>query len=163
MNGARLSGVMPPTGMNSVCFGNTERSARSTSGPASSAGNSFSPSAPAASAAKPSVGVTIPGVQTMPSALAARITAASACGMTMTPAPASRTACAASTEVTVPAPIRQVSPKRSASSRMLTSGSGEFNGTSMMRRPASTRAVATGIASSGVRPRRIATKGDCDR
>src|ERR1700730_1418103 len=47
---------------------------------------------------------------------------------------------------------------------MLTRGSGEFSGTSIMRMPASMSAVPTATASFGVNPRRIATIGatPCD-
>ena len=42
---------------------------------------------------------------------------------------------------------------------MLANGSGEFSGTSRMRNPAATSASPTANASSGRRPRRIATSG----
>ena len=60
-----LSGVMPPTGNKRVGVGNTARRALTACGVISSAGNNLSPCAPAASAAKASVGVITPGRQTM--------------------------------------------------------------------------------------------------
>jgi len=54
---------MPPTGSAHVPAGNTASMALSTAGEAASAGNSFSPCAPAAIAAKASVGVAMPGMR----------------------------------------------------------------------------------------------------
>ena len=70
-----------------------------------SAGNAFSASAPALSAAKASVGVATPGIAIRPRALAAAITATSACGMTIRSPPASATAATSAGVFTVPAPI----------------------------------------------------------
>ena len=150
---------MPPTGRKIVSFGNTARIARSTGTPTSSAGNSFSASAPARRAAKPSVGVATPGMQTMPACLAAVITAVSPCGMTISRPPASPISVTCRGVITVPAPIRQLSPKRCTSRRMLSSGRGEFIGTSRMVMPAATSASPTATASSGVSPRRMAVNG----
>jgi hypothetical protein len=52
-----------------------------------------------------------------------------------------------------------VSPNAAHSLPMLTSGSGEFIGTSMASIPASTRAAAMSTISSGLTPRRMATIG----
>lgn len=95
---------MPPTGITSVPAGNTARSARSTLGLAASAGNSFNASAPAASIANASVGVKQPGMAIRPCVLAARTTAASACGVTISFPPARATAATSAAVITVPAP-----------------------------------------------------------
>ena len=58
-----MPGAMPPTGSSNVPAGSTASSALTTAGEASSAGNSLSPCAPAASAANASVGVMMPGRQ----------------------------------------------------------------------------------------------------
>ncbi|KAG1317342.1 hypothetical protein G6F63_015709 [Rhizopus arrhizus] len=133
----RLSGVMPPTGTSAMGGRITARQAFSTTGPSCSAGNIFSTSAPAASAAKASVGVATPGQDAMPSGLAVRITAASLCGMTISSPPASWTRAQSSGFSTVPAPIRQSVGRAARIARMLASGSGEFSGTSIRRKPAS--------------------------
>ena len=108
--GAMLSGRMPPTANTSVSRGSTARHAFSAPGGSASAGNILSPSAPAASAANASVGVATPGTHTMPSPFASRITATSACGITISLPPASRTRATSATRCTVPAPTRQRSP-----------------------------------------------------
>ncbi len=46
---------------------------------------------------------------------------------------------------------------------MLRKGSGEFSGTSMIRNPPSTSASPIATASSGRKPRRIATRGKAER
>ena len=78
-----LSTPTPPTASSSVSAGNTARQALNTAGGMISAGNSFSPSAPAFSAAKPSDGVITPGSAARPAALAARTTSASKFGATI--------------------------------------------------------------------------------
>ena len=94
--------------------GSTARHASSAAGGSWSAGNILSPSAPAASAANASVGVATPGTQTRPCRLASRMTATSACGITIRRPPAALTRATSSTSSTVPAPTRQRSPQRSA-------------------------------------------------
>ncbi|MNN88399.1 hypothetical protein D3C81_2060800 [compost metagenome] len=86
-----LSGVIPPTGARIVPAGNTASQALTTAGPICSAGNSFSTSAPSASAAKASVGVATPGDRYSPAAFAARRTFGSLWGMTITWPPAAFT------------------------------------------------------------------------
>ncbi len=154
-----VSGVTPPTTNTGALGGKTAFIAFSTAGDAASAGNSFSPSAPAARAAKASPGVNMPGRLTRPRALAAAITAASVLGETISLPPASATASTASTVSTVPAPTSRRSPKASLMRRMLSSGSGELSGTSRERKPASCRTAAISRASSGLSPRRMATRG----
>src|SRR5262249_54153183 len=83
-----LSGVIPPTGSRAMLAGNTARQAFTALGGRISAGNILSPSAPAASAAKASVGVATPGSATMPSRLAAAMTSRSALGATISRPPA---------------------------------------------------------------------------
>src|SRR5450830_821212 len=75
-----LLGRMPPTGSSATDAGMTARQALTTCGPSCSAGNIFSTSAPAASAAKASVTVATPGAQHSPASLAAVMTRASLCG-----------------------------------------------------------------------------------
>ena len=67
-----LSTPTPPTASIRSSAGNTARQALNTAGGMISAGNSFSPSAPAFSAAKPSDGVITPGSAARPAAFAAR-------------------------------------------------------------------------------------------
>ena len=102
---------MPPTGKKRVPSGNTLRIARNTVGGSSSAGNSFSPSAPLASAANPSLGVAMPGMLTSPDVFVARITCVSTCGVTINLPPASATSYTSAAFITVPAPISTSSPK----------------------------------------------------
>ncbi|MDT4840560.1 hypothetical protein FQZ97_743870 [compost metagenome] len=154
-----LAGVMPPTGSTGRPAGSTARQALSPSRPIASAGNSFSASAPAASAANASVGVATPGMQSMPAALAARMTSVSAWGMTIRRPPAAAISQTCSARVTVPAPTRYRSPRAWLRLRMLSSGRGELSGTSSMRKPASARAPPIDAASPGCRPRRMATRG----
>ena len=117
-------------------FGSTARHACSAAGTIASAGNIFSPSAPAASAANASVGVATPGRQTMPSRFASRITAVSACGITIRRPPASRTRATSAASITVPAPTRQRSPNaRRRGGGSMSNGCGELSGTSRMRKP----------------------------
>src|SRR5882672_4007721 len=83
----------------------------------------------------------------------------SACGITMILPPASATFETCSQEVTVPAPIITLSPKRFASLMMLDRGSGELSGTSIMQNPVSTNAAPISSASPGLTPRRMAISG----
>ncbi len=59
--------------------------------------------------------------------------------------PASATRATSATLTTVPAPVRQRSPYCAASRVMLSNGSGEFSGTSRMRKPCSVSADATAV------------------
>src|SRR6478736_2443523 len=154
-----LSGLMPPTGSTIVPGGSTARHALMICGGTASAGKSLIASAPALRAAKASVGVATPGVHIKRSSLARRITATSACGMTIRLPPTSRTPLTLSGSRTVPAPMSTESGISRARISMLLKGSGEFSGTSMMRNPASTRRIPTLLASSGRRPLRMATRG----
>ncbi|EDP61302.1 hypothetical protein BAL199_07098 [alpha proteobacterium BAL199] len=154
-----LSGAIPPTGSTGTVFGSTARSALRTGGGAASAGNSFSASAPASRAANASVAVANPGIDNKPAALAARITVASPCGITISRPPTAATWSTASDVMTVPAPTSARSPNALASRSMLSNGDGEFNGTSMIAKPAATSASPTATAASGLIPRRIATNG----
>src|SRR5580704_1030078 len=150
---------MPPTGMSRVSFGSTARIERTTLGAIISPGKSLSASAPAASAAKASLGVATPGIETRPRFFAARTTSASKFGETTRRAPASAICATACVSRTVPAPIRRRVAKHVAIRAMLTSGEGEFNGTSRMRKPPSKSTVATSTASSGRSPRKMAISG----
>ena len=121
--------------------GKTARHAFTAAGGNISAGKSFKPSAPAASAAKPSVGVATPGRHQAPAAFAARITLASECGITTRRPPASgrlprgfgRHHGAGADQRPVAEALGEGSIERN--------GSGELSGTSMMRKPASTSAA----------------------
>src|SRR5438128_5231864 len=108
--GAMLSGRIPPTGKTSVSGGSTARHAFNTAGDKCSAGNIFSPSAPAASAANASVGVATPGTQRSPCRFASRMTDTSPCGMTISLPPAAATRATSATSITVPAPVRHRCP-----------------------------------------------------
>src|SRR5579883_22128 len=154
-----LAGVMPPTGRIGTFGGKIAFIAFRTGGGLASAGNSFSASAPAAIAAKPSVGVAMPGRQESFAALARRMMAVSPCGMTMRRPPAETTSPTCRSDVTVPAPMSAAAPKRCARRSTLASGCGELSGTSMMAKPASMSAAPAASASSGRMPRRIATSG----
>ena len=124
-----------------------------------SAGNSFSPSAPAFSAAKPSDGVITPGSDASPAAFAARTTSASKFGATTSLPPASFTRATSAASSTVPAPTSAWCAWRPASRLMLSNGCGELSGTSMTVTPASISASPMASISSGFTPRRIATIG----
>src|SRR4051794_12775710 len=124
-----------------------------------SAGKSLRAAAPALSAAKPSVGVATPGRQARPAALAARTTSGSPCGMTTSRPPASCSLRTSAGSSTVPAPTTTSGGSAFASLAMLANGSGELSGTSIRLKPASTSVVPTASASSGTRPRRMATSG----
>ncbi|KGS74155.1 hypothetical protein X942_5537 [Burkholderia pseudomallei MSHR5596] len=151
--------MIPPTGTNGTERGSTLRQARNTAGVISSAGNTFSASAPAWSAANASVSVDTPGAQTMPACFVALMMEMSACGITISRPPASRTRSTSAAASTVPAPIRQSAPSASTIRPMLSNGSGEFSGTSMHLNPIRCNTLAIGTASSGTMPRRIAING----
>ena len=149
---------MPPTGSSSASAGSTARKAFTPAGVSISAGNSFSAVAPAASAAKASVGVSTPGRQTMPSALprarprhrsSARRSAARRPRAPRAPARPS-------------APCRRRPARRGKSRparRCWPAARGELSGTSISCQPARTSAVPMATASPGRTPRRIATSG----
>jgi hypothetical protein len=119
----------------------------------------LSASAPAAIAAKASVGVATPGTQSRPAALAARITVGSPCGITISRPPALATSATCAGASTVPAPISARSPNATASFPMLARGSGELSGTSIATKPAASNASPIATTSSGRTPRRIAISG----
>lgn len=127
--------------------------------PSCAAGNSLSPEAPAASAAKHSDAVNAPGQLCISNARAARITSPSVLGETIIWPPAAATRTTSCTVSTVPAPISACSPKARAMTSTLASGSGELSGTSMRSIPASISAPATASASRGSIPRRMAISG----
>ena len=128
------------------------------SNPIRKLGNIFSPFAPAASAAKHSVGVSTPGQLCIPAALVAAITPGSALGDTTSLPPAAATPATSSTVSTVPAPISACPPKARTMAAMLSNGSGEFSGTSIEVMPLAISASAIGTASAGVIPRRMAIR-----
>ncbi|MEJ7137498.1 methyl-accepting chemotaxis protein [Comamonadaceae bacterium SL12-8] len=115
--------------------------------------------APASRAAKHSVAVCTPGTLTMPAARVAVTTAGLKLGDSTSCPPAAATSATEATSSTVPAPTTRRSPMRWASRAMLSSGWGEFSGTSSTRHPASNRTSATPSTSCGVMPRRMATSG----
>ncbi len=156
---ARLPGVMPPTGHRPVPGGSTEAKAFRPAGPITSAGNSLSACAPAARAAKASVGVATPGIASMPSSRARAITAESRFGATISRPPARFTASTSATDSIVPPPTSASGGAKAAMRSMACSAPGRFSGTSTMRQPASNRRSATSAARSGSRPRRMATSG----
>src|SRR6185503_20522542 len=98
-----VSGATPPVGTSNVSLGRTARHALTATGGSSSPGNIFSPSAPAASAAKASVGVATPGKAISPRALAAAITGAVQLGAMISLAPVAATASTSASISTVPA------------------------------------------------------------
>ena len=154
-----LPGADPPTTSSGTSLGSTARCPFTTAGEAPSAGNSFSPVAPARSASNASEGVKKPGRETRPAAAVASMTGGKVLGETMTRPPTSRALATSSAVSTVPAPIKALSPKRRARRSMLAKGSGELSGTSMIRMPASKIASPIASTSSGVTPRMIATSG----
>ena len=158
-HGAMPSAVMPPTGRMWAAGGSTARIAFSTAGLAASAGNSLSAWAPAASAAKASVGVAMPGSETRPAATLAAITLWSALGEMIIVPPASPTRPTSACASTVPAPTTARSPTRAARRAMLSKGSGELSGTSISVNPPAISASATATTSSGRMPRRMAISG----
>ena len=112
--GPMLSGRMPLTAKTGASLGRTARHALSAAGGNWSAGNIFSPSAPAPSAANASVGVATPGTQTSPCRFASRMIAVSACGITISRPPAAPTRATSSTVSTVPAPTRHAARRSSS-------------------------------------------------
>jgi hypothetical protein len=112
LKAARLCGRRRPPAASPCPGGNTARQAFSTGGPSISAGNSFSASAPAARALKPSLGVATPGTdQQAALALHCRTTAASKFGASTRRPPASATRSASAAVSTVPAPTSTWSPQ----------------------------------------------------
>jgi hypothetical protein len=83
----------------------------------------------------------------------------SPCGITTRRPPAAAMRAISLGSRTVPAPISARPANASARSRMLASGSGEFSGTSIATKPASTSASPIAVTSAGVTPRRIAISG----
>ena len=153
------SGVMPPTASTGTPRGRTARSALMTAGDPASAGKNLRPCAPAAMAAKPSLGVKKPGSDARPAATVAAMTWVSVDGDTTNCPPAAATRWTLSTSTTVPAPMR-MSSLASADNRVIDSnGSGEFSGTSRIWMPAAISASPMATTSSGRMPRRTATSG----
>jgi hypothetical protein len=147
-------------GIDRVPFGSTARIAFSPSGPIRLPGNSFSPVAPAFSAAKHSVGVITPGQLSMPRPAGCGDHLGSALGETISAPPGSR----------APRALRLRSARCQRRSAHGAKGprhggnrgrtvAGEFSGTSIRVIPAAISASATGRASGGVMPRRMAISG----
>ena len=157
-----FSGVIPPTGNTTVLGGSTARNAFTTAGVIISAGKIFRPVAPAASAAKASLAVMMPGKQTKPRRTASRTTAGLKLGETMSWPPAACTLRTSPGVSTVPAPIRACG-KAVAMAATLSSGCGEFSGISISDQPVDTSACPTGSASAACNPRRMATSGTVRR
>lgn len=87
--------------------------------------------------ANASVGVAMPGTANSPDAFARATTAGSAWGITISRPPARATASTASGSSTVPAPTSIRPSNAAASAAMLSSGRGEFSGTSTIAKSAS--------------------------
>ena len=151
--------MIPPTGKIAVPGGSTARHALTTAGAIISAGNALTASAPAAKAAKASLGVAAPGRQVSPSAFARAMTAGFVFGVTMRSPPASATASTSAGVSTVPAPTKTRAGAMRRMAAMLFSGCGELSGTSINSKSSSSSASATSAAASGAIPRRIATSG----
>jgi hypothetical protein len=115
--------------------------------------------APASSAVNASLAVAQPGSETRLAFVVAVITSTLVFGDTIRVPPAVRTAVTSAGRSTVPAPITARFANAFARRAMLSSGSGEFSGTSMRRKPASNSASPTATTSPGVTPRRIAMSG----
>ena len=153
---------MPPTASILASDGNTARQALTICAGMASAGNSFSASAPPASALKPSLGVATPGMQTSFSALASSITS----GIEMRHDDQLAAGIADVDDVfrrhhragADHGDFAVAAARRSIEER----GLGEFIGTSMMRKPAATSASETASISSTVMPRNIATNGQAE-
>lgn len=156
---ATPSASMPPAGSTIVRGGKTVRRARSMAGLVAPAGNNVSASAPAARIASPSAGVKNPGIASNPGCLAARVTATSACGITISLPPATAVSATCSGVITVPAPTSILSPAVRASRAMPSRGSAAFSGTSTIARPAASRAAVIAATSSGCTPRKIGITG----
>ncbi len=149
----------PPTASIFALVGSTDFHALRAPQPICSAGNAFRAWAPAESAVNASLGVATPGSETMPAATASRTTAMSTFGETARIPPAAATCATSASSSTVPAPIIAVSPNTVASRQMLSSGSGEFSGTSIIRMPLRMSASPTDTTSPGRMPLSIATIG----
>ncbi len=105
-----LPGSTPPTGKTGMSFGKIAFSAFRPLAPASSAGNSFSASAPASMALNASVAVKKAGNEIMPSALARRMTSGLALGEMQIWPPTLFSVSTSDTFSTVPAPTMACSP-----------------------------------------------------
>ncbi|MCY1297362.1 hypothetical protein D9M70_467990 [compost metagenome] len=128
-------------------------------GPSTLAGKNLRPVAPAAAAESASVGVSTPGMVTMPFCAASEITAGSTFGLTINWPPTSASCSTCAVVSTVPAPIRQFSGAIFTAVSIERNGSGEFSGISIAVKPVSISAPTTPSVSSGLRPRRIAISG----
>ncbi len=100
-----------------------------------------------------------PGDRHQPCRLAARVTAASASGVTISLPPAAAISATCSGVITVPLLTSILSPKVRADRAMLSSGSGEFSGTSTIGMPIASRTAAIASTQSGYPPRRIGIGG----
>src|ERR1044072_2671476 len=123
------------------------------------AGNSFSRRAPALMAANASLGVSIPGITSSLWPTPRAITSGSVFGVTISRAPVRASRSTLATSSTVPAPISASCPNAACIAAMLSNGSGEFSGTSIIRTPPAMLAAVPATASSGFSPRNIATIG----
>ena len=108
-NSAAVVRSTPPVGIRRTC-GSGPRIALKNAGPTTSAGNTFTMSAPASQAARISVGVNAPGMTSLSYRRHRRITSRFTVGETMNSAPASRAARHVSGSSTVPAPSRTGRP-----------------------------------------------------
>ena len=91
----------------------------------------------------------MPGTETRSKCLAAAMTSVFALGEITIWPPASATAATSLSVSTVPAPIRAWRPQVFRSWAIETSGSGEFNGTSINEKPTDIKAAPTSAASPG--------------
>jgi hypothetical protein len=91
--------------------------------------------------------------------MVALITSVSVLGVTTNLAPRAASCSVLSASKTAPAPTKMPEEQWLTNCLIELNGSGEFNVTSKILNPAVVRASATGMASSGVMPRKTATNG----
>ena len=150
---------MPPTGMRHTPRGRTARRALTTDGVIISAGNSFSASAPAVSAANASVGVATPGATIMPRAFAARMRRCITMRHDDQSSACRRDRCDIIRRHHGSCADQGAIAKRIRQRRDRTHRLRRIEWHLDDRMPSSTSAVPIGKASSGVIPRRIAING----
>ena len=110
-----------------------------------------------------SVAVITPGSDSSPCCSARSTTARSMFGETIRRPPAAATSRTCAGLSTVPAPMSACSPNLAARRSMLSSGCGEFSGTSMMRIPQSRSAAPISNAISGCTPAQYCDDTGCAR
>ena len=155
-----LSSVTPPVGISFTC-GNGARTSLMYCGPSMVAGKTFTMSAPASCAARISVGEKQPGMAGTPRSWQAPMTSGRKTGPTTNVAPASMTARAVATSVTVPAPRRNPSGSVGASARIISTARGTVIVTSSARTPPSASASTTARSFAGSFNRITATTPNC--